>query len=193
MYLSPLAKPTFQRRHSINHCLRRNLIQSLGSLHCDWVYFCFLKSQEFYRWLPDLPSLGKGVGGLLTGKNLLSSNSDLSLRDLPQLGHSRFTAPGNPGECWKHSGHRQPCELVRDPHVITREPCGWGGSGLITPKWRKGPGLRAKSGSGTNSDPPELCDIRQCSWASEGFLPMSVICILHYIIISHYHINTDIW
>ena len=76
MCLSPLAKPTFQQRHSINHCLCRNLIQSLRSLHCDWVYFCFLKSQEFHRWLPDPPSLGKGVGGLPTGKILLSSNRD---------------------------------------------------------------------------------------------------------------------
>lgn len=39
---------TFQRRYLVCLCLCRNLIQTLRSLHCDLVYFCFLKSHQFH-------------------------------------------------------------------------------------------------------------------------------------------------
>lgn len=43
-----LCQPTFLRRYLVNRCLCRNLIQTLRSLYCDLVYFCFLKAHQFH-------------------------------------------------------------------------------------------------------------------------------------------------
>lgn len=90
MCLSPLAKPTFHWRYVVNHHLCRNLIQTLRSLYCDLVYFRFLKSHPFHRWLPGLPSPGRGREVSWQGKDPCVHTEPEPNR--PPRDH--------PGECW---------------------------------------------------------------------------------------------
>ena len=189
MCLSPPAKPTFQRRYLVNRCLCRNLIQTLRSLHCDLVYFCFLKSHQCHRWLPGLLSPGRETGNVPARKDLFSMRQEPE--GSPHTKHSGVTAPGNAGKCQPQAGHGQPSEQDRDPPVMTREL--WLG---------RGQAHRART-SWRNSEWRAPVCFWHKPWPSGAMWPNGMVTViilyyitLHYIILYHitlynqcYHVN----
>lgn len=165
MCLSPLAKPTFHWRYVVNHHLCRNLIQTLRSLYCDLVYFRFLKSHPFQRWLPGLPSPGRGREVSWQGKDPCV-HTEREPEGPPKPQHAGVTATGNTGERQQSAGHRWPCELDRSPRAIAWEPRGWEGAGLTAPGPAWGAGTEGQEGFGYRPWPSwNMC----CYTMSLGF------------------------
>lgn len=151
-------QPTFLRRYLVNRCLCRNLIQTLRSLHCDLVYFCFLKSHSLHRGLPGLLSPGREMGDLPAGKSPLSSYKMWAWDPRQQTRTLGCDSHWGAGECQERMGFRQLCELDRAPHIVTWEPRGRWGTGLTAPE---PPGGARTEGPATGSDShPNLRELR---------------------------------